>query len=177
MAMQISFDILILTKFWTFQTLTVQLFLSHWRNFSFKTCCYFLVSDLFWRLFLCCCVKKTFWLFLRKKWRYSRSWRLRGLASTQDLHAGSFGIWMRKKIESRNPLPSSLTHKSLSLSFPHARIAIKFDFCVSVTRYGLILSLYSKVSNKRTVFNNRTGGDNVLQKFWSQLGPWAFPIP
>ena len=26
------------------------------------------------------------------------------------------------------------------------------------------LVLYSKVSNKRTVFNNRTGGDIILQK-------------
>ena len=35
---------------------------------------------------------------------------------------------------------------------------------------------YSKVSNKRTVFNNRTGGDIILQKVLSQLGPRAFPI-
>ena len=28
----------------------------------------------------------------------------------------------------------------------------------------LLLQDYSKVSNKRTVFNNRTGGDIILQK-------------
>ena len=39
------------------------------------------------------------------------------------------------------------------------------------------LVLYSKVSDKRTVFNNSTGGDIILQKVQSQLGPWAFPIP
>ena len=27
-----------------------------------------------------------------------------------------------------------------------------------------LLKIYSKVSNKRTVFNNRTGGDIILQK-------------
>ena len=36
------------------------------------------------------------------------------------------------------------------------------------------LNAYSKVSNKRTVLNNRTGGDIILQKVESQLGPWAF---
>ena len=29
---------------------------------------------------------------------------------------------------------------------------------------GIRKKIYSKVSNKRTVFNNRTGGDIILQK-------------
>ena len=65
-AMQISFDILILTKFWTFQTLTVQLFLSHWRNFSSKPVVTFLYPTYF-DDFFSVVVFQNFWAFFEKK--------------------------------------------------------------------------------------------------------------
>ena len=39
-----------------------------------------------------------------------------------------------------------------------------YDIKVTSKLYKRNLDYYSKVSNKRTLFNNRTGGDIILQK-------------